>query len=896
MPTGVICLPLLGTGAILWTWKTADCRAVASAVLESSQIHLVIESDVVVDALQSASVPPPTLVDGHTHPTAAGCRTSARHFAELVAMKAGADLYSVEMSKSDQRKGIRGSRQWRWNKDTKADNRLDVQKETDFGWICDVDYYIDMPALLANNPRPYLLYSCVPGVAATGGTDDIAFCFDEQGVLLSDVSGSGHYEHLLWDYGQDATRVSATFLGIPYRTTTYAIERKQVAENRQVVALVPLRQFGLLGSILARWLLEEQPLKRFDPVVVGKDGSKFISFTVMKKGVKHITVSKPSSYVCATVPCDVSDAVAGVARLGTTNLMLPTVESHLPRECGRGAAVVMTEYHRAQCPDAKHCVFPVVNSVRSYSYNVSNYDQDAKPKLQGFMSPILHAAYCPVNETESERQAVKGRIDALKQQEPRFHSFREQCIREFADFVVSGCRLSPVQYEVIEQKQVGAAQRLSLRKATVQGRKDRRIVKSFIKAEAYAGVKDPRIITTFDDKVKLEMGHFTLALAQHCKRFKWYGPGKTPVEIADRVAEICSDASFVNLSDYTRMDGTITETIRGVDRAIYMKAFQDYRTDLNELLKLGYNNTGYLPRGTKYEQGTSQGSGNPDTSNSQTLRAAFVSYFAYRNVVSPTGRKFSPQEAFDHLGMHNGDDGIDADLPQRNFDWAAGKCGLLLEAAIVQRGQRGVNFLARYYSPQVWYGCNNSMCDIKRQLSKFHTTVRLPDNVTPEAKLVEKSRAYLATDRNTPIIGTLCKHVIRLSNKVFVLNPKRKTPLPGVAHWWSKFDESVQFPNKNIDGWMDVELDHMLPELDRSIFDKWLVTTRTLSQITQAPLCVEPRATPPTSVDVVVDNTVVHARQDPQVDLPPAKAAETRNRAKRRRRRKVRATTNKEKK
>jgi hypothetical protein len=859
---------------------------------------MVIESDVVVDALQSASVPEPSLVSGHTHPTAAGLRTAARQYADLVALKAGAELYSIEMSKSDQRKGMRGSRQWRWNKDTKADNRLDPIRPNDFAWICDVDYYIDMPALIADEPRPYLMYTVVPEVAATGGCDDTAFCFNEQGELVSDVTGSGHYQHPLWDYGSDSTRATATWYGIPYKTTTYAIERKQVAKHRQVVALVPLRQFGFLGTIFARWLLDETPLRRLNPVVVGKDGSKFVTFTVMKDGVKHISVARPSSYVSATVSCEISDTIAGVARLCTTNLMLPTVESHLPKDLARGQAVVLTEYHRAQCPGPEHCVFPVADAVRDYSFS-KKYDQNAKVKLQAFMNPLVHAAYCPVNEQASEERAKQGRIENLKQQEPKYHPFREQCIREFANFVVGGCRLAPVQYETIESKQIGAAQRVSLRKATVQGRMDKRIAKCFIKAEAYAGPKDPRIITTFDDKVKLGIGHFTLALAEHCKRFPWYGPGKTPLEIANRVGEICRASEFVNLSDYHRMDGTITETLRGVDRAIFMMAFEDYRTELNELLKLGYNNIAYLPHGTKFEQGTSQGSGNPDTSVAQTLRAAFTSYLAYRNVITPTGCKLSPSQAFSALGLHNGDDGIDGDLPQRNFVWASGKVGLRLEASILQRGDRGVNFLARIYSPEVWNGSVDSMCDIKRQLSKFHTTVRLPDNVPPEAKLVEKARAWLATDRNTPIIGTLCQRVIRLSNTLSMLHLKRTPPLPGVAHWWSKFDTSVQFPNENTGGWMDFELDHLLPGFDRAIFDKWLVTTRTLPQIIKAPLCVEPRETPPTIVDIVVDGATLHARENveeqEEAGVSPVKEA-PRKPEKKRSRRKIRSSQTKQRK
>ena len=99
-----------------------------------------------------------------------------------------------------------------------------------------------------------------------------------------------------------------------------------------------------------------------------------------------------------------------------------------------------------------------------------------------------------------------------------------------------------------------------------------RILRCFIKSEAYAGAKDPRNISTYDDADKLELGTFALALSEHMKRFPWYGPGKTPLEIAERVADICTNAeAFVNISDYHRMDGTISYKLREVDRAVFMK-------------------------------------------------------------------------------------------------------------------------------------------------------------------------------------------------------------------------------------------------------------------------------------------------------------------------------------
>jgi hypothetical protein len=469
------------------------------------------------------------------------------------------------------------------------------------------------------------------------------------------------------------------------------------------------------------------------------------------------------------------------------------------------------------------------------------------------MTPFVHAAFAPVPNDAGERRCVRGRIEDLKKPEPAPHAFRDQCLVEFVEFVVDGMVLEPVCYEVVELKQTSAAQKLSLRKATLAGATISRILKCFIKTESYADVKDPRNISTYNDVDKLEMAQFALALASHMKRFPWYGPGMTPKEIAERVAEICGPADYVNVSDFCRMDGTISYWLRLVDRGVFMKAFVNHRAALNELLKRNSGNLGVLPFGTRFDQGPSHGSGCSATSLFQTLRAAFTAYLGFRHTVTAQGNRMLPRDAFNAIGIHVGDDGLDANLPAADHKWAADRVGLVLEAAVVQRGEPGVNFLARYYSTEVWTGSPNSMCDVKRQLSKFHTTVRLPANVTPEQKLVEKAMSYVATDGSTPVIGEFCKRVLSTSSY------RPKTPL-GVGTWWSRFEESVQYPNENVGGWMDVEFERLFPEFDRSMFDSWLVAAKQVSRLLKAPLCAEPKPPTPAVVDVVVDEDVVPAK------------------------------------
>nr|APG76184.1 hypothetical protein 1 [Beihai noda-like virus 3] len=855
--------------------KNGSIRAKMSAVAELLSTEAEVDNDLVRDVFARTVMPEPHHIKGHTHPSAAALRNSATNFALGCASSLGVRPYFVGMSKSDQRRGLSGSRQWYWAKDTKIENRRDPSRPNDMIYMGDVDYYIDMPYFLNTTFNPILLYTHVPEEAAAE-SDDTAYHFDESGKLVVRVRGGGQYSHHIWDYACDSLVAKEHFWGIPIGTTSYAVERRQVGHSRQLVLLTPIKRWGILSAWLANFAIEGHELKRFDPVVKTRTGDTFIRFQVHGPNGLLWTTSRPNSTLCATVPARDDDAVATAARLGSATLQLPTVVSWLGKDT-RHASAVLTDYHRNAVPRPLPTVYPVEESIRSYQFEPAKYDPEARPKLQPFMSPLVNGAFAPDNTSSSERRCVEGRINALKKPEPKPIKFVDECMREFADLVVGDAVLEPVCVETVLEKQTGHAQKLSLTRAFVSGKYTKPILKCFVKAEAYAGPKDPRNISQYNDKDKLEMAQFALALAAHCKQFPWYAPGKTPLEIATRVSEICKHSDFVNVSDYTRMDGTISHYLRQVERVVCMKAFTHHAASLNELLKRNVNNTGILPFGTTFKQESSHGSGCSATSVFQTLRASFTSYLGYRRL----GRV--PSDAFASIGIHLGDDGVDGDLTIAAHQWAAKKVGLVLESAVVPNGERGVNFLSRYYSSEVWYGRLDSMCDVKRQLSKLHTTVRLPENVSPAHKLVEKCRGYAATDSSTPVLGQFVSSALS-----FTPEESYRRSL-GVASWWSKFKDSEQYPNGNEDGWMDAEFDIQFPEFDRDRFTDWLHTVSSLQEHLHPPLCVEVERPNPPAVEVVVDGDILAPEEPPSATKEPTATLARLPRQRRTRRRKGKA-------
>jgi len=227
----------------------------------------------------------------------------------------------------------------------------------------------------------------------------------------------------------------------------------------------------------------------------------------------------------------------------------------------------------------------------------------------------------------------------------------------------------------------------------------------------------------------------------------------------------------------------------------------------------------------------------------------------------------SPEAAYTALGMYGGDDGIVADIPEANLIKAAASVGQKMEALSLPRGSTGVKFLARVYSPDVWFGDSNSCCDIARQLSKFHATPPSSRDITPEMKLLAKCQSFALTDENTPVIGELCRKVLEVDDRGILIRVNsvilnkmsiKEEQLRLLKPWLSTVDRDAQYPNDD-SGWMAAEFERSLPGFDRQRFDIWLNNCVALSDFLKAPMCLEPKAT------VVKESVVV----DGQIHNPP---------------------------
>jgi len=253
--------------------------------------------------------------------------------------------------------------------------------------------------------------------------------------------------------------------------------------------------------------------------------------------------------------------------------------------------------------------------------------------------------------------------------------------------------------------------------------------------------------------------------------------------------------------------------------------------------------------GRKYDTGFSRLSGSPETADFNSVDNCFMAYVTYRRM------NLTPSESWTRLGIYGGDDGLSPDINAKLYADTALEMGQVLEEETAKRDQPGVNFLARWYSPTVWGGDLNSMCDLRRQIIKLHVTVNLPNNITPVAKLREKLRGYKAMDNNTPVFKQLVRAVETTTGKL-----SDEELIPEISNYYSKYEPSVQYPNEDVGGWMIDELARNFPSFDYSKFLRWSEQVSAgRANVLEPPLFSEelPKINPP--ADVVVDGDIIRA-------------------------------------
>jgi hypothetical protein len=690
-------------------------------------------------------------LQSHSHPTAAKLRSAMNTWMKTKVLNCGYLPYNVSMSSQDA--GERGCRLFYGLKDLSIPYQNDPIGDRDVLVMCDVDYYLDINEYL-KYWKPILMYTFVPSSVA-GKSNDIAYRFKD-GMLEAEITGGASYRHKLWDYCGDV--VSA--IDDTGALLTFTIEQRNIPGDdlHKYIALLPSTRIP--AGYWDHLKDQVRPISRKSVLqsIVNTHGEPIVVSQLFDPKTGIMSLARDGQWTAIDLPISVYEAIYLRLKNKPGDAVIADVERLLTNVKIPNAAI------NAALLFELMGVKPVKNIVTthgdiSYQPLGSLATEDGKPMgVQGTTPLVTEPAVVPTNSQCTDEATIRGRIDAVRNDKvPRseYNKYADEFIRK----VVPKCGVGvPISTEDVRKAQGTTQQRgrFALVAPTI-GLGYLNQLKSFVKAEAYGSVNDPRNITTMRAENTVLLSCFTLSFKQDClKRLAWYGPGLTPTGTVRRLREVLAGGVDTLAVDYSRLDGTVSEFLqRRVVMAAYMTwAHPDYRVELKNHLQQVFVQTGHTRHGVKFNPGYGTRSGSPTTTDGNTLICGFVNYCALRKL------GLNADEAFDEMGLVYGDDGVFAATSNvaGSMETVARELGLKLKASIIAAGDP-VPYLGRIFPSPLTSA--SSFQDPIRTLSKIHITTN--KSVSIEQAMANKCYGYLTTDAKTPLISNYCKRVLAIT-------------------------------------------------------------------------------------------------------------------------------------
>jgi hypothetical protein len=404
-------------------------------------------------------------------------------------------------------------------------------------------------------------------------------------------------------------------------------------------------------------------------------------------------------------------------------------------------------------------------------------------------------------------------------------------IEEIIDMILEGEELIPYPEEVVVRRMARPSQKADYVDSSCRDADAVSNPKIHQTAEVFSS--DARPITAEDGPEKWEFAGYVYAMTDVFKKQKWYAFGKSPPEVAKRIATVCmarnGDMKIV-LTDYSRFDGHVSAICRHAIRRLYTRAYEYNKYYLERIthhMAQRYYRAAIVDtkgKAMRFKKYFEQNSGDQNTSNLGSFINATISYSSSRRL------GMMPREAFDKLGMYGGDDGVGLTSDCQVLIKTARDFGQIIEAEELGENDY-VQFLARVYGPNVYIGDANSCADIGRQLQKFFITEK--KGVAVGLKLWQKAFSHSLNDINTPILGPLCVSILNVAEKIgyrtSIDNIKKNmdgtpesfyTQTKDVLSHWGVIALAYDagFPNTH-DDWMEVYVRKTIPDFDFADFE-----------------------------------------------------------------------------
>lgn len=712
----------------------------------------------------------------HSHPNAAQSRCKANIMMSNIITSLGMTRYSVSMSPSEKRIAMAGDRFYHHVKDLQMNSQYGNPAPGQIITLTDVDYYVDMPALLLKG-LPVLAYSFVP-TAVAGKTENGVYKTNSRNNIEMLIDGGANYEHPLWDYDGDHLVVHSL-----YYSVVYLLEQLHITSDRRVIFFNPIRTI----YAPANWIIKGKGLKRRQLVSNGvalsqyltheKDGSTSAMFSFAKVDTFD-AVNLRSNVLAASV---IRAREAKTPHISDIERIFNTYE--IPDPVFSAALFLdmfktSPEIFNVKTSNVSPCV--VQRDAHTYQAVGPLVTEDGTASMRAIWPGYCRNTFSPAKSYNNDKACIEGRILEPRNREPTLPPIIQQYIEEFLVRLVPdrlAGSLSPSDYDQMEEQFDRPTQRALLERA-----KDfmfgKNVIRSFQKAEAYPKITHPRNITTCSMAHNFVMGQFGVPFVKKVmKECHWYAFGNHPTIISQRLQEKARKATYSVNTDANKLDGSVYFFFRDLVVAAVKRAYAPtYRAEIHRAELKERNLKGKTSHGVSYDAKCTVLSGSSWTSVFGTLTNGFINYVALRNY-------HDADQAWKHMGIYGGDDGITFDLPANAVKKTAAMFGMAFDAEAVPVSMP-VKFLGRIYPDLLT--TTASICDVARQARKLHLTAT-NDFIPTHLALYRKAQGYRVTDSDTPFITPWCDAVLRICGPETV-NHRLYAQTLGESSYWSKFE------------------------------------------------------------------------------------------------------------
>jgi hypothetical protein len=717
------------------------------------------------------------MANNHSHKDDACLRTSANIHMSRIVVESGFTPYTVSMSSHDTGQGCR---YFYMVKDLNIPYKDDNISDNHVLLFTDVDYYCDMNIWLKHF-KPIIMYTMVPTKAAHRNLDHSYYIQDN--MVHHQVRGGASYCHRVWNYDCDTLAIVDDDGNLlTFHVTQHILDADP---DRRIITILPST------CVPAGYHEHLKYINGLSYREYTHDGVNVVynhitnEMSLSKNGSSHSVEINGTLYsaICSrlqnkTTPPVIADIERLMAANGVSN---PSILAPLLYEL-----VIPDEFHPTVVPtNVLPCCFEPVGKLAT---------EDMKNPGREFSNPLVpEPSMFAARGHNSDEACIVGRVESVSNDKTPGKSIK-QFATEFVELLVPIAGIGiPWDVASVRAAQNKPQQRQRYLKTEASlSTTAKNVLTAFQKSEPYTSSNDPRNITTCSPELTTMASCFVYAFKEdRLKQQPWYGPGKTPEQQARRLRDVTKNGCLS--SDISRLDGRMSRFTQSIyKRAMMRWLMHKYRNEYHHWHKQMFTQSATTSNGRRYKPGYGTRSGSPPTTDTNTVGAnAFIDYCALRKL------GYTPEEAWELLGLYVGDDGARDKIPglAEAIIEVAEELGLKYE--IQESGiDEPIKFCGRIY-PSIQTSLS-SYQDLKRTIPKLHLSSN--KNVSDIQAAVNKASGYIVTDSNTPIIGDWSKKVLSLSG----IKPK------GLTH-----EELFKIENGSFDQTdVDVIFDDACRELD----------------------------------------------------------------------------------